>query len=271
MIELDLDRWEIYSERRDGKRTYVDVRCIKCGDDFKNIRKDGLNKKQCCCYRKPLGKPLEVGERFGRLVVLEKDTSYKSDKNVKWIVQCDCGCVKSLQGSQLRSGSTKSCGCFLEEKRGKKRETHGMSKTKEYNTWTGVVNRTSNATESTRKWYFDKGIGMSEEWRSSFEQFYADLGPCPEGYSLDRIDPSGDYCKENCRWASLELQAINKGLYSNNSSGKTGVSFSKKNSRWVAYIYVGPDRIHLGSFMTYENAVEARLKAEEKYWSHIKE
>lgn len=271
MEELDVNRWEIYAEWKVGRRTYVNILCKICRDDFTNTRKDSLKRKQCSCCRKPRGKPLEAGERFGKLVVIEKDSSYKSDKNVKWIVKCDCGCIKSLQGSQLRSGSTQSCGCLLEEKRGKKRETHGMSNTKEYSTWAGVVNRTSNATESTRKWYFDKGIGMSEEWRCSFEQFYADLGPCPDGYSLDRIDPLGDYCKENCRWASLQLQSINKGLYSNNSSGKTGVSFNKKNAKWLAYIYVGPERIHLGSFNTYESAVEARLKAEEKYWSHIKE
>lgn len=212
---------------------------------------------------------IKENDVFGKLTVLQKLDL--QGKNVMYLVECECGTMKSVQASQLTSGSTKSCGCLLTEKRGSPAEKHGMRYTKEYSIWSGIVTRTQTDNYSTREWYFDKNIGMSSEWRSSFVKFYEDMGPCPEGYSIDRIDPSKGYCKENCRWASRELQSINKSVFKNNTSGTKGVSFNKKDNRWVAYIYYKNKRFHLGSFVSYEDAVAARKVAEEKFWSHIKE
>lgn len=127
-----------------------------------------------------------------------------------------------------------------------------------------------NRWEILSTWYYDKGIGISVEWRKSFLTFYQDMGPCPDGYSLDRINPDGNYCKENCRWASLELQSINKGLFSNNTSGYAGVSKTPYNS-WVAVINSKGETIYLGSFKSKEEAINARREAEETYWGHINE
>lgn len=271
----DDNRWEILSTWYEGKRKYVSAKCKVCEEVTERARLErisgkGQRKKDCLCTRKVRGKPIPVGTRFGKLVVISKDEIGSDNRNIRWNVQCDCGCVKSLQGSQLRSGSTNSCGCSLEEKRGAKMEVHGMTKTKEYKTWAAVKNRVDHPNASTRKWYYDKGIGISDEWRKSFLTFYDDMGPCPEGYSLDRINPEGDYCKENCRWASLELQSINKGLFSNNTSGYAGVSKTPYDS-WVAVIHSKGNTIYLGSFKSKEDAINARKQAEETYWGDINE
>lgn len=267
-MDLDVTRWVIHAVFTEGNRNYYQATCKLCDERVERIRTDQLAKRQCMCTRKSRGKPLNEGDRFGKLTVVCR--SYSNTKNVYYTVLCDCGTTKDLQASQLRSGSTSSCGCTLEAKRGSKRETHGLTKTKEYKIWASIVNRTSFPHQSTRKWYFDKGVKMSEEWRSSFTRFLEDMGECPDGYSIDRIDPDGDYCKENCRWASLEMQSINKGVFSNNTSGTTGVH-ETKNGTFQAYIYVNYKRKHLGTFKTKEEAINARKTAEQKYWGDINE
>ena len=269
------NRWEVLSTWYEGNRKYVSAKCRICDEVAERSRSasisgSGQQKKECSCTRKVRGKPIAIGTRFGRLVVLGRSLESPIKDHVFMEVKCDCGVIKTLQAVQLRSGSTNSCGCLLDELIGRTPEKHGMSKTKEHITWCGVVSRTQNAFESTREWYFDKGISMSSEWRQSFTKFYEDMGPCPEGYTIDRIDPSGNYCKENCRWASIELQSINKGIFKNNTSGSTGVSQTKRGS-YISYIYHNYGRIHLGTFENIEDAINARKQAEETYWGDINE
>ena len=57
-----------------------------------------------------------TGQRFGRLTVLKKDNTIKKGKPIHWICQCDCGKIKSIQGSNLKSNLTQSCGCLHKEK-----------------------------------------------------------------------------------------------------------------------------------------------------------
>lgn len=271
----DDNRWEILSTWYEGNRKYVSAKCGVCEELVERERLERITggsqrKRDCSCTRKVRGKPIPIGSRFGRLVVLERDPSASTKDHIFMKVECDCGVIKSLQATQLRSGSTNSCGCLRDELLGRTPEKHGMSRTKEHNTWCSIKSRTQNPIESTREWYFDKGILMSEEWKMSFTKFYEDMGPCPDGYTIDRIDPAGNYCKENCRWASIELQSINKGIFKNNTSGTTGVS-QNKSGKYVSYIYHDWKRIHLGTFTNIEDAINARKQAEETYWGDINE
>jgi hypothetical protein len=85
-----------------------------------------------------------------------------------------------------------------------------MKGSPEWSSWSGMKSRCSDPKARQFKNYGARGIRVSEEWNKSFERFLADMGPSPgEGYSIDRIDNNGDYCKGNCRWATKKQQASN--------------------------------------------------------------
>lgn len=148
-----------------------------------------------------------TGQRFGRLTVLK----YSHSNNGRlWQCQCDCGVIKDIVGYELLSGKTKSCGCLKRERIIKRSTTHGKRKTPEYDIWVAMRFRCNNPNDKSYPSYGGRGIKVCEDWQK-FENFIRDMGYRPgKEYSLDRIDVNGNYCKENCRWATTEQQANNK-------------------------------------------------------------
>ena len=149
-----------------------------------------------------------VGKKFGTLLVLGYSHS-NSSYNAVWDVMCDCGVTKKVLGTELIKGTTISCGCY----RKKLSTTHGKSGTKIYRIWKGIKARCYNPNNDAYVNYGGRGIKLCDEWlneENGFINFYNYLGDPPEGLSLDRKDPDGDYCPENCRWATAIEQANNK-------------------------------------------------------------
>lgn len=151
-----------------------------------------------------------TGSRFGRLVVLRRDGSIKT--NVAWRCLCDCGQESRVSGNRLRSGHTMSCGCLLAENRKRGTPTHGMSHTRLFRAWTGMKTRCTNPMARSWPHYGGRGIRLCKEWSESFEAFrdWSLSYGYSDNLSIDRIDVDGHYTPENCRWATPEQQANNK-------------------------------------------------------------
>lgn len=155
-----------------------------------------------------------TGQRFGRLFVVAECGRSKDGQKMYRCV-CDCGNVKEIRSGNLRSGKTLSCGCLGREKtiaRNKANKKHGMRHSRLYGIWMGMRQRCN--WEKAINWhlYGGRGIKVCDDWNSSFNHFmeWAIANGYEEDLTLDRIDPDGNYCPENCRWATLGEQNNNK-------------------------------------------------------------
>lgn len=126
-----------------------------------------------------------TGQRFGRLTALEVLGASRGRRY--WRCRCDCGGSIEALDYNLKSGRTRSCGCLYRETRQGK-TTHGLSKTLTYRLWGRMLRN-----------HRSSGVGVDPAWQS-FETFRQQMGDCPEGHRLGRIDPYADYCRANCQW-----------------------------------------------------------------------
>lgn len=148
------------------------------------------------------------GERFGRLLVLQRDGCNKHGQ-IKWWCECDCGACKHVLGGMLRSGMTQSCGCIKRESIAKVNYKHGMKDTPIHRIWWAMMQRCHDKNSQAYPRYGGRGINVCARWQE-FAAFYADMGDRPAGMSLERINNDGDYEPGNVRWASSKDQANNR-------------------------------------------------------------
>ena len=157
-----------------------------------------------------------TGQRFGRLVVLERAEN-NMHRKTQWKCRCDCGNERVIEGNSLRRGVTKSCGCLHIEVFSAFNTTHGKEQSRLYSVWKGMKNRCSNPNHCAYKRYGGRGITICEEWLHDFQAFYdwasangydenAPRGQC----TIDRIDNDKGYSPDNCRWVDMKIQRHNR-------------------------------------------------------------
>lgn len=148
----------------------------------------------------------------------------------------------------------------------KQGETHGLSKDPIYKIWSGVKNRCNNKNNPSYKNYGARGIKLSEEFLDprAFVNYVKSLPNFDkrekENLTLDRIDNNRNYERNNLRWATKRVQALNKGLSTRNTTGYNGVSFApsyRGKKKFCAYTKEDGKHVHLGWFMTAEEANRA--------------
>jgi len=150
-----------------------------------------------------------TGKRFGRLLVIERVGT--RGRSVLWKCRCDCGNEKEIVSGSLINGNTKSCGCLQAQSAKEKHTTHGMKRTRIYNTWAKMIQRCNNQNEKCYQNYGGRGIRVCDNW-SEFIPFYswAMKNGYDDSLSIDRINNDGNYEASNCKFSTSKEQANNR-------------------------------------------------------------
>ena len=143
-----------------------------------------------------------TGQTFGELSVVCR--AKNMGKHSAWKCKCSCGNIVRISSSHLLSGHTRSCGHLVVR--------HRETGTRLYRIWRGMKTRCSLKEDKHYADYGGRGISVCQEWQQSYELFrdWALENGYRDDLSIDRINNDGNYCPENCRWATLSQQSRNR-------------------------------------------------------------
>jgi hypothetical protein len=149
---------------------------------------------------------IKQGDRYGRLIIVS-EVNHPERRTFK--CKCDCGNNKIIALTRLRSGITKSCGCYELEGKTKHKHAPNGKATRTYVTWCNMKTRCNNPNVPYYKNYGGRGIIVCERW-NEFKNFLEDMGERPLGTTIDRINVNGNYEPFNCKWSTPKEQINNR-------------------------------------------------------------
>src|SRR6187455_2142584 len=125
-----------------------------------------------------------------RLTQIGKSFKGSADGTRIAVFQCTCGNKCVTVRTNVKSGRKRSCGCLQNETVRLVNTKHGMCESAEYFCWRAIIQRVDNKKCPAYKNYGGRGISICERWRS-FEAFFEDMGPRPDGSSIERVNNDG--------------------------------------------------------------------------------
>lgn len=221
------------------------------------------------------------GQKFNRLTVVEWDK-----EKSKWACKCDCGNPNKVYvaSNKLTTGHTKSCGCLNIEaareraiKRNKENIVLCDYEVQEYY----VIMYTSKGETFTidledfwriKDWYcsIDKKGYVVCEKEGKRIKLHRLIMNAPKGLVVDHKNhDKSNNCKSNLRLATNAENSRNKKASKNNISGYAGVIYIKTSQKWRAFITVDKKNIILGLYENIQDAIKARIEAEDKYYGEF--
>lgn len=159
-----------------------------------------------------------MDSKYNSLTPIEYSHTKNGEKY--WIFKCDCGNEKAIRIGHVKSGNSKTCGCskkiFLDS--GNARRCHNMSKTRFWNIWSGIKKRVNCKTDKRYLNYGGRGIDYCKDWEDFNlfkEQMHESYLEHVKNYgekntTIERVNVDGNYCKDNCKWATWKEQANNR-------------------------------------------------------------
>lgn len=182
-----------------------------------------------------------TNKRFGRLFVVERADNVNN--STAWVCRCDCGKTKVIQGTLLKKGLARSCGCLRKEIARERATRHSLCGTKLYTTYHNMKKRCYNSRCDHYKWYGEEGKHICDEWlgEKGFDEFskWALANGYSDNLTIDRIDNNKGYSPDNCRWISAKQN--NRNRRSNHNITIKGVT--KTISEWCEYLNVPEARV----------------------------
>lgn len=208
--------YQVGKSFRVSNRKSVAVFECECGNRI--VSRIDMLPKSCGCQtaKRLTGKDIEsIGN-----VVLRKigvPFSVKVGKgSVNFAVyECQCGNKTIANMWKVKTGHTRSCGCFRATKSSDRLigntlgVKHGGIHTGTYGSWQKMKDRCNNPGHRSFHNYGGRGIKICERWMQ-FENFLSDMGPRPDGMTIDRKEVNGDYEPSNCKWSTTKEQNRNK-------------------------------------------------------------